>query len=326
MKKILCLLLSLVTLFSLAACESGGTDAPEGKSVKGDKTCSYSEDLIILATYLPGTGYTYKDIIYTLKNNSNDTILDYSIAFLAFDLNGNVTKINGAYGDKRYAEKKVTMANILPGGVYGLGESMSDAKHYLGSDNTIRYIESVITHIAFKDGDVWDLEDPELWVDETVSNFSVEEHKNQSESLKTDAKKASVNPYVSVSESDLSLSSNPIGARMETYGYTLKCGFINEGEKPIRTVSIIVTGYDAQNNPAELSSSYVTSNSRGFILNCENFTPGEENYGEWENAISKNCDNIKIIVESIEFEDDTVWTNEYALQYMMYSESVYPEF
>lgn len=316
MKKLICIVMVIIFAFSFSAC--GGNDAENKDSKKSNYTIS--KELTILAEYLKvsNTGFG-KHFFAFVKNNSTDTIVDYSIAYIGFDINGNVTDANT--GGNKYGEEKITMANILPNAVYGLSDGSTEGI-YVGDDNAVRYVKSAVSYIKFKSGEEWKMDDLDAWAEDTIKNFSVEEEKNYSQSLKSDAEKAMVNPYLSILNSRTTANGNSFYDALNLE-FTIK----NIGDKKIKSCSIIILEYEDGNKGIKLPNQmwnfnyqYITNNSYKIDIELPS-NQQEELPFVAEAALVGNCKDCLLIVERIEFEDDTVWNNDYALQFMIYNEN-----
>lgn len=302
---------------------------PEEKG-SSKKAYEISEDLVVLCDYIKDGHSGFGQYAFSfVKNDSEDTIIDYSIAHMGFDVNGNVTQLVNT--TNKYHEQEISMANILPDMVYGLSEGSTEGV-YLGNEGKVRYIKSVITSVTFKSGEIWELGDLDAWAEDTIANFSVETEKQYTETLKEDAQKALTNPYVSIEDYAIVPSSNMfLKDKCHTIGINIK----NIGDKPIRTVHYIVAEFDSQGKGVQMENQswtfnyqYITCNSKSltFDLSKNPLEPGKDNYGFWEDMMVGECDDVLIIVENIEFEDETVWQNDCALQFMVYAESTKPDF
>lgn len=308
--------MTIIFVFGFSACS--GNDTENTGSKKSDYTIS--DELTILAGYLKVSNAGFgKHYITFVKNNSNDTIVDYSIAYIGFDINGNVTDANT--GADKYGEEKITMANILPNAVYGLTDGATDGI-YVGDDNDVRYVKSAVSYIKFKSGEEWEMDDLDAWADDTIKNFSVEEQKNYPQSLKSDAEKAMVNPYLSIVNSKTVPNGNSFYDALDLE-FTIK----NICDKTIRACSIIILEYEDGNEGIKLPNQmwnfnyqYVTNNSYQIDVELPTNQQEELNFVA-EAALVGNCKDYLLIVESIEFEDDTVWSNDCALQFMIYNEN-----
>ena len=321
-KKALCIILALISIISLNACGGNkGEDASKNDDVSIQKSgYAISEDLEILAEYLKVSNSGFGKHFFTfVKNNSDDTIIDYTIAYIGFDMNGNVTDANTG-GYRQYGKQKTTMANILPGNVHGLADGSTEGI-YVGDSDAVRYVKSAVSYIKFKSGEEWEMGDMDAWAEDTIKNFSVEEQKNYAQSLKADAEKAMNNPYLTIFNSNTTPSNNSLIDALD-----LTTTFKNTGDKPIRSFKLIVLEFEEGNKGVTLPNQtwtwnyqYITNNSRQITADFP-LEPQQEIESVAESALVSYCKDYLIIVEYIEFEDDTVWYNDYALQFMMYNE------
>lgn len=320
-KKALCIVMALIFAFSFSACSKKSDDVSAEKETTEEKSAyTISDKLEIRAEYLKVNNSGFgKHFFAFVKNCSDDTIIDYSIAYVGFDINGNVTDANT--GGNKYGEEKMTMANILPDGVHGLADGMTEGI-YVGDDNAVRYVKSVVSYIKFKSGEEWKIDNLDAWVEDTINNFSVEEQKNYSQTLKADAEQAMVNPYLSVTNINASRSQNSYIDALD-----LGCTFVNIGDKAISSFALIVLEYENGNKGVTLPNQtwqwnyqYITNNSHRIDAEIQ-LSPQQEFEAVAESALVSYCTDYLIIVEYIEFEDGSVWNNDCALQFMMYNES-----
>ncbi len=316
-KKIICIITALAITLSFSACNKS--------------SYAISNKLIIQAEYLKESNEGYgKHFFAFVKNCSKDTIVDYSVAYIGFDRNGNVTDANN--GGEEYGTRKITMANILPGCVHGLSEGETEGI-LVGSDtavgevNAVRYVKSAISYIKFKSGKEWEMGNLDAWVKDTIKDFSVEDQKNYVQTLKADAEKAMDNPYLVFKSARTTRSENRYN-NPEREALDLTTTFVNISDKVINSFAIIVLGYESGNKGITLTLSnrnvgwnrrYITKNSHRIESDFQ-VRPQEEFSQTAKSALASYCTDYLIIVECIEFEDGTVWNNDYALQFMMYNE------
>lgn len=324
-------LVSLLTAFVLAfvllasSCKKQETSVviPETITEETEKGAySISSDLAIQAVYqkVSDSGFG-KHLIVFVKNCADDTIIDYSIAYLGFDLNGNVTRLANTFGDTVYGEDKTTMANILPGDVYGLADGSTEGIYLGDADSAVRYVQAAVSHIKFKSGKEWEMGDVDAWTQDTIAAFSIEQEKNYLQSLKSDAEAAMDNPFLTITNTHSKQGPSYLDA------LDLECTFKNIGDKPIRSFSTIILEYEDGGKGVQLSNQswkwnyqYITNNSRRLETELS-LQPQEDFSGTASSALVSYCTDYLIIVDHIEFEDDTVWNNDCALQFMMYNES-----
>lgn len=310
--------MSFVFVFSFSACTQKADDASERKENTKEKSAyTISDKLEIKAEYLKVC--FGKHFIAFVKNCSEDTIIDYSIAYVGFDINGNVTDANTV--GRKFGERKMSMANILPGSVHGFSDGSTEGI-YVGDDNAVRYVKSVVSYIKFKSGEEWEIGDLDAWAEDTIKNFSVEEQKKYPQSLKADAEKAMNNPYLTILNTNAKASENVLVDTLD-----LEMTFKNIGEKPIRSFSLIVLEYEDGNKGVTLPNhswavnyQYITNNSHQIDAELP-LSPQQEFEAVAESALVSYCKDFLIIVEYIEFEDDSVWYNDCALQFMIYNEA-----
>ena len=325
-KRIICVFLSVMILFSFMACGKNSTDE-DNYSVQTTEEPkvqnTISEDLVIRGVYIKNDNAFGQHAFVFVKNCSEDTVIDYNVIYLGFDLNGNPTRLTNTYGDQIYGESKNTLANILPGAVYGLKDGSTEGIKVC-DDGTVRYVQAAVSYIKFKSGETWELADKDAWADETTASFSVEAQKEYIASLKADAEAAMENPYLSVIEPKIHGNSN----KMLTQAQALSFSFKNIGEKTIRSFNAIILEYDAAGKGIELTNQswrwnyqYITSNSRLLKVDANGTEPQREDSVSCDLFLVNECASCLIIVETIEFDDDTVWYNDCALQFMAFNES-----
>lgn len=321
--RVLSILLSAVFLSSFAACrngKSGTKEKTESTTQETKKSFTISKDLEILATYIQADDN--ERAFFTAKNNSDDTIIDFSVVCLGFDRNGNVAKLNTSF-DNIYEEEDFTLANILPGAVFCLPEDNCGQANsiYLGNESKIRYLKIAVSFIKFKSGKTWELGDKDAWAETVVADFSLETEKESVKTLKADADAALTNPYIELSNIYSKHSTNQFIDANDLY-FNVE----NIGDKSISSFSVIVAEFDGEGNGIHLSNAgylyglkYITLNSHK--IPCDGLSVQQKETFVCPSHIMPNCASQLVIVDQIIFEDDTVWDNEYALQFMMFNEA-----
>lgn len=105
----------------------------------------------------------YPDLIQaTIKNNSDKTIKDFSIGFIAWDSNGYPIKIKGQIdlsGGSYVFIGKSDVANILAGATYGNGKGWG-----LNENHNISTIYGCVKTVTFYDGTTWNNPYYDYWV------------------------------------------------------------------------------------------------------------------------------------------------------------------
>jgi hypothetical protein len=321
--RILSLLLCAVFLFSFAACgngKSGDEDKNESTTQEAKDSFTISKDLEILAAYIQADDN--ERAFFTAKNNSDDTIIDFSIVCLGFDRNGNVAKISGSF-DKLYNEEDYTLANILPSAVFCLPEENCHQTNsiYLGNESKTRYIKTAVSFIKFKSGKTWELGDKDAWAEKTIADFSLDTERKYVETLRADANAALTNPYIKLSNINSKHSTNQFIDANDLF-FDVE----NSSDKNIASFSIIVAEFDGEGNGLHLSNAgylyglkYITLNSHK--IPCDGLSAQQKTSFVCPSRIMPNCSSQLVIVDQIVFDDDTVWDNEYALQFMMFNEA-----
>lgn len=260
------------------------------------------EDVSVQCTYVSGT-----DAFIIVKNDSADTLIDYTVAYVAFDAAGNAVN---HYNDKLLREEKVTTANLLPGTCSSLTDDI-----YIPSDSNIKYIQATLTYAKFKGGEVWQATGVNAWAEETAKNFTIDAYKASVESMKQDAEKAQECPYLKVTKA------TKYHSNRYSDSHDLEATVRNTGEKTIKTFTLVLAEYDARNYPTKYKSgSYFTPNSLRAICNPANIEPGDDGTVNWTLVFSGTCETFNYIISEIEFDDGTTWQNPYAAPWLIYNE------
>lgn len=292
----------------------------DSSSREANGSFNISKDLEIKASYIKANDN--KRAFVTVKNNSDDTIIDFSIVYLGFDRNGNVAKLVNTF-DEIYGEEKYTLVNIIPGAVFGLPEENGTETNsiYLSNESNVHYIKTAISFIKFKSGKTWEIGSKDAWSENAIADFSLEAEKDSKTALKADAEAALKNPYIELSGIQSKHSTNQFINANDLF-FDVK----NTGDKTIKSFSIIVLEYDSEGNGIYLTGAgylwnwrYVTINSHQ--ITCDGLNVQQKANFVCSSHIITNCSNQLVIVDQIVFEDDTVWNNDCALQFMMYNES-----
>lgn len=261
-----------------------------------------SDDLVVEISTLDSDR---RDAISLVKNKSDKTIKEYTIAYVGFDSNGN--SVNLGY-NSTYELFSVTSANILPGEVHGIDNSA-----YINED--IYYVSATISKITYKDGSIWEADAIEKWAENEVNNFSIDNYKKKISSFSVESNNAENNGYLQVVSSD-KYHYNQFSTK-DDLDVTIK----NVGNKDIRTFSLIVAQYD-QNGYGVNTSPYdlIKLNMSGADVDDANLKTGESDEFSWTLFFNPDCSTYKIVVNEIEFSDGTTWKNPNLLYWILYNE------
>lgn len=257
-------------------------------------------DLEVVATTVDdANGY------FVVKNIGSQVIKDFTIAYVGYDVAGNV--IDLGY-NTTYETCDFTSANIMPDSVYGL-----DKYVYIGKRD-VKFIDAMISSVTYKDGTTWGTEGLDAWAKDVSDEFSVEEYKNKVENMKSDAILAESNPYIEITGT----------AKFDDNKFSNSDDFeisvINIGDKTVKKFSVIVLQYDGNGYAAGVNFGFVVSNADRATVDPANLDAGQKGGWNWSLFFDADCKTYKTLIYDIEFKDGTTWTNEYALQWMLYNE------
>ncbi len=108
----------------------------------------------------------YPDLLTAIvKNNSDKTVKEFNIAFLAYDANGLPVKVKSQYsytdGDYEYNGRNGT-ANLTPGGTTGYGYGWNIDEDHLSISTVI----ACVTRATFYDGSIWTNPYYDHWIEQ----------------------------------------------------------------------------------------------------------------------------------------------------------------
>ena len=270
-------------------------------SVGSAGTYELSPDLeVLIESYNGSYGYIQ------VKNTGEEVIKDFTATFVGFDSSGNILKLG--YDNCNYTSCNYETANILPGETYGL-----DRDFYIGNNN-VKYIETIISSITYKDGSTWTTEGLDMWEKDMENNFSVENYKNEIEQMKGDALKAKENPYVKI-VSEQKYNDNQFSSKED-----LVLKIENIGEKPIRKIEFVVAAYDNNGYSSNFNFGYILPNMQRCYYDSNILSPGARTELTWTLFFEPNMKRFNTEVFSVEFQDGTKWNNEYIGKWMIYNE------
>ena len=268
----------------------------------GKKEYKPTKDLVVEVSTLDSDR---REAISIVKNNSEKTIKEYTLANIGFDSNGNNVKLGY---DEVYELTSFESANILPGNVHGI-----DKYSYISED--IFYVISTVVKITYMDGTTWEAEAIEKWAEDEIKNFSVEKYKKKIESYSVESNNAVNNGYIQIVTTD-KYHDNQFSTK-DDLDATVK----NIGSKDIRSFSLLIAQYD-QNGYGVNTSPYdiIKQNMSGADVDDANLKVGGTDEFSWSLFFAPDCKEYKIIVNEIEFSDGTTWKNPYLLQWILYNE------
>ena len=133
-----------------------------------------NQKLVVLSSGLsiqhPRWKALYPDQLTAIvKNNSDKTVKEFSIAFLAYDANGLPVKVKRQYsytdGDYEYNGRDDT-ANLTPGETTGYGYGWNIDEEHMAISTVI----ACVTRATFYDGSTWTNPYYDYWIDQYKGN------------------------------------------------------------------------------------------------------------------------------------------------------------
>ena len=257
-------------------------------------------DVEVIATSVSGN-YGYA----TIKNTGEKVIKDFTLAVVGYDASGNAISLGG---NTLYRTFEFSTANVLPGAASALENTV-----YL--NNSVKYMDVTVSEIVYKDGSTWKTDGLDAWAKDVSDEFSVENHKQTIEGMKTKAVLAEENPYIKITGT--SKYNNNRYSTNEEFSLEIQ----NVGDKTIKKFDVIVLQYDSNGYAINVSPySFVTTNGRTATVDPANIDPNESGGWTWSLFMQGECDSYKVLPYHIEFKDGTVWSNENALPWILYNE------
>lgn len=249
-------------------------------------------------------GFTYSNHTYIIFENVGETpILDFSVAYMGFDKNGFLTTTdrNG------YESGKCEAANLMPGD--------KTAPSWYGSSGT--YIVAAVKSVKYSDGTEWEAQNLNMWAEETKSGFSTDSYLESLQNLKETGALAETNEYVTLS--NLTMKHRNQFSNDYDFDFTLT----NTGSQGVAKVAIFVLEFDENGFPVSVSP-YDTYCLNGHATGGSvNLAVGATDTYTDNLFISGTTKNLKAVVEMIQFQDGSEWTNPYFYEWVISNNSAY---
>lgn len=246
--------------------------------------------------------YTYDNNVFIVVENTCDrAILDYKIAYTEFDGNGfSVTT-------ETYRTGIVNAANLISG----------EKKISSFYDSDGKYVAATVVYIKYQGDEEWQAENIDLWADNVIDNFSVDNHKNGMEILQEKAVLAEKNDYLQIVSTNKKHTNQ--FSNKDDFQFTLS----NNSENTIETVKICILEFD-ENGLAVSTSPYdrFAKNDRA-VGGTINLVAGSTNTFYSDLFFEPECSNYKCVVQEIVFADGTEWHNPYIYEWIFCNKNQY---
>ncbi len=271
-----------------------------------------SKDLVVCSTYY---NVEDKQCHFCVKNIGDEQIVKFKVAIVGYNSSGYMLHLGES---STYMTEEFDI-NIFPKDIYINDNSIRNLQE------NIKYIKATVIETTYFDGDKWESSDPDKWVKKLPKNLDIESFEKN---MFLNASKAKYSPYLEIgSEFTLERES------YRYYGdYDITLDFKNTGDKNISNYKIVCAGFDSGYNAVTLSNGFISDNAMLLEANKNELKihTGKSLGVIFYDAIDNLASELDIIVYSIEFDDGTTWTNEYALEwlnaneynYMQYSEYI----
>lgn len=249
-------------------------------------------------------GFTYDSHTYIVVENVGDKpILDFSVAYMSFDKNGFLTTTDR----DGYDLGKYEAANLMPGD--------KTAPSWYGASGT--YIVATVTTVKYSDGTEWAAQNLDIWAEEAKSGFSPDSYLESLGSLKETGALAETNEYVTLS--NIAMKNRNQFSNDYDFDFTLT----NTGSQGIAKVVVFVLEFDENGFPVAVSP-YDTYCLNGHVTGGSvNLAVGSTNTYTDDLFIQGATKNLKAVVEMIQFQDGSEWTNPYFYEWVISNNSAY---
>lgn len=291
----LCVLLSVLCLLALAACNSQPNakvqDTPE-------ITFEESKDLKVKATFI------YDDDTYILfENTGEQPILNCELVYINFDNNGFSTTDD----PDGYVKCHVDTINLMPG----------EKAMYSWYGATGNYASAVVTGIDYADGTTWEMTGIDLWAKKAISEFSTENQKEMLSKMSETSPLAETNEYVNLIDYSIEHGNR------YSEKHDLHISLENTSDQVITLIDFFVLEFDKNGFPVSVSP-YDTFCINGHYTGVEgNINMHESGSFTADLFISPSTKQVKLIVSDIKFIDDTEWVNPYLYEWIIANNKSY---
>ena len=242
-----------------------------------------------------------KNQYVVVENVGEQAILEFGVAYINFDKNG-FPMSSGEYDKGRYES-----ANMMPGDKC-IGS-------WYGAEGL--YSEAVVSKVKYADGTEWETELLDVWQENTLKTFSVENCEQRVKELAADAEKA-----YECETADLSNVSVVHGNRYSTSkDYQFKIS--NLSAQGILGVQLYVLEYDENGFPVSVSPYDKYCKNGHTTGGTINLAAGSAGSYENDLFIEGETEYTKEIITQIEFQDGSTWVNPYMYEWIIYNHNTY---
>lgn len=276
---------------------STATDSPEENADVANEFVP-NDDLRIVAAF----SYD-NDTHVVIENVGDQAILNYRVAYIAFDKNGFV-----ATRDSRgYDTGKHETVNLMP--------SEKAISTWYGADGV--YTVAVIVGVDYQDGSTWEAQYIEKWASTVRSEFNVDAYKSEIDKLKEFDALATTNEYAMLT--DHSIQHRNQFSSKHDFLFSIS----NTSDQGITKLSLFILEFDENGFPVSVNpyDTYcINGHSTGGTLNL---AAGQS--GSYTNNlfISPTTTQIKVVISSIEFQDGTDWQNPYIYEWILANNGIF---
>lgn len=292
MKRLTTLFLAFAMCISLCACSNST-----------EKTYIPPENIELTYTGVCGYNDVYNDLIHIIENHSGRVIKNIKIATANFDRNG------------FYIDPGIGSVYLDYSSINLLSDENAILKNY-GVEGNVYYIRGVIAKVEFMDGEIWESDAIETWLEDMESGIDVNEEKAVIDNMKELADKAEKNDYMTLQITDAFMDNH----RWANIDYSVDV--FNTMGKAISSFEILVLCFDKNGFPVHIGEPHLASNSTVYEDKSSNITEKEyrTGYFSWPFTFSDSGDVAlaKGIISKVSFTNGDVWENQYAPYWELY--------
>lgn len=224
-----------------------------------------------------------------VRNNSTNQLISYILQVYYFDEGKELIE------NKTVEIKNVRIAPNFTGGM---------DKHIPMPVSSCKYLWARVESAEFTTA--------EPWINENI-NEAVEMKPIGLEEIKIN--KPSIENSCSFLEiTNISPAKEDVNSERKNLIFYVK----NIGDKPVKNINFIIAQYDEEGNPVNVAPNiYVGENIRQLYWNDVALAPNKGKKAVSQLVLEPECTQVKLIVESVEFENSIVWLNQDSLAWIL---------
>lgn len=318
MKKIAVLLFTALLSASLCACGGNETAAeataptaspveiaaPEKAASPSPSTAPESPEFEPCPDLRIVASYTYNNYTHVVvENTGSQPILNFSLAYINFDKNGFPTTTDS----DGYERGKADAVNLMPG-------DKNDFSWYGASG---LYVEAAITSADYADGSSWSISGLGSWASSVRSGFSVDDYKASIAALSDDAALAETNEYALLTEIYIT------HGNQFSNDHDLNFSVQNTSDLGITRLVLFVLEFDENGFPVSVSPWDINCMNGHTTGGTINLAAGQTGSYSDDLFIQPTTTQIKSVIQHLEFQDGTEWTNPYYLEWILSNNTSY---